>query len=344
MSLEPSRISNRDIVVIGGSSGATAPLKEILSRLPVSLEAAVFIVLHIPARSTGMLALVASAAGPLPVFQAEDRMPIQSGHIYIAAPDHHLLVADGHMRLGRGPRENLSRPAIDPLFRSAATAYGPRVIGVVLSGFLNDGASGLDAIKRCGGVALVQDPAEATVDEMPRHALDVVTADLIVPSAKLGDVLSDLVREPAGPRLPIPPEIALEVDIAAGERIGSAILRDIADPAALTCPSCGGVLSEVKDGRALRYRCQVGHSYTADILAKEQESQVDEALRVALRIVEERAELVSRMAKDARRTARRAVAEMYEERAEEYRRYVETIRKAVLLTFPSGENSKPNPS
>jgi two-component system, chemotaxis family, protein-glutamate methylesterase/glutaminase len=249
-------------------------------------------------------------------------------------PDHHLILADGTIRLGRGPRENMARPAIDPLFRSAAAAYGPRVIGLVLSGLLNDGSSGLEAIKRCGGLALVQDPADAIADEMPRNALSAVTADLIAPSARLGDVLSDLAREQAGPRLPVPPEIRLEVDIAAGERIDSEVLRRFADPVALTCPNCHGVLSRVRGAKPLRFRCQVGHALTADVVAKEQENAVDEALRVALRIIEERAELVSRMAEDGRASGRPAVAEMYGERAIEYRRYADTIRRAVLMSLP----------
>jgi two-component system chemotaxis response regulator CheB len=197
-------MTNRDIIVIGGSSGATAPLKAILGALPVDLPAAVFIVLHIPARSLGILTTVAAAAGRLPVHPAVDGMPIMPGNVYLAVPDHHLILHDGHIKLGRGPRENMARPAIDPLFRSAAAAYGPRVIGVVLSGLLNDGASGLEAIKRCGGTVLVQDPQDAIADEMPLSAMQAVTVDLSIPSARLGDVLSDLAREPAGRRYPVP--------------------------------------------------------------------------------------------------------------------------------------------
>jgi two-component system, chemotaxis family, protein-glutamate methylesterase/glutaminase len=319
-------MANRDIIVIGGSSGATAPLKAILGRFPPDLPAAVFVVLHIPTRSIGLLSTVASAAGPLPARQAEDGMAIAPGNVYIAAPDHHLIVTEGRIRLGRGPRENMAR-------RSAAMTYGARVIGVVLSGFLSDGAAGLNAIKRCGGTALVQDPEDATADEMPRRALEATVADLCIPGAKLGDVLSDLARQAPGPAVPVPPEIALEVDIAMGERIDSDVLRKFADPAALTCPGCGGVLSMVRAGHPLRFRCQVGHAYTADIVAKEQEGRADEALRVALRIIEERAELVARMGEEGRQSGRRAVAEMYEERAREYREHADTLRKALLRSF-----------
>jgi two-component system chemotaxis response regulator CheB len=333
-------MDNRDIIVIGGSSGATAPLKAILGSLPADLPAAVFIVLHIPSRSIGLLSTVASAVGLLKARQAQDGMPIEHGYVYIGAPDHHLILTKGRIRLGRGPRENMVRPAIDPLFRSAALSYGPRVIGVVLSGLLSDGAAGLNAIKRCGGMALVQDPDDAIADEMPRRALESTVADLCIPGARLGDVLSDLARQAAGPAVPIPPEIRLEVDIAMGERIDSEILEKFADPAALTCPACGGVLSKVRSGNPLRFRCQVGHAYTADALAKEQEGRVDEALRIALRIIEERAELVTRMAEEGRESGRRSVAALYDERAREYRRYADTLRQAVLRTF---ETADPDP-
>ena len=321
---------NRDITVIGGSSGATTPLKAILGRFQNDLPAAVFGVLHIPAWGIGMLSTVVAAAGALPVRQAEHGLKIANGHVYLAAPDHHLLLDNGHMLFGRGPRENLMRPAIDPLFRSAALHYGPRVIGVVLSGLLSDGGAGLNAIKRCGGVAIVQDPADALADEMPRRAMEAATVDLCLPGAGLGDVLSELVREQAGTALPTPPEIKLEVAIAAGERVGSESITSIAVPAPLTCPSCGGVLSVAKTDGPLRFRCQVGHAYAADALASEQESQVDEALRIALRIIEERAELVSRMAQDCRLRGRPAIAESYESRAAEYRKYADTIRRVML--------------
>jgi two-component system chemotaxis response regulator CheB len=260
-------------------------------------------------------------------------MKIEPGQVYLAAPDHHLLMSGDHVFLGRGPRENMVRPAIDALFRSAAINYGPRVIGVLLSGLLSDGAAGLNAIKRCGGISVVQDPSDAIADEMPRSALEASIIDLCVPGAGMGDVLSDLAREVAGAALPIPPEIRLEVEIAAGERIGSDKLLSVADPVALTCPACGGVLSEVKESHPMRFRCQVGHAFGADILAKEQEGQVDEALRVALRIIEERAELVQRMAADGRRNGRPAVAEMYQARAAEYREYADMIRRVVLKSL-----------
>jgi two-component system chemotaxis response regulator CheB len=326
-------VGNRDIIVIGGSSGAMIPLRQILAQLPAELPAAVFVVVHIPEQGIGILATVARASANLPVRQAENGMSIENGQVYLAGPDHHLLLLKGRVLLGRGPRENMVRPAIDPLFRSAALHYGPRVIGVLLSGLLGDGAAGLNSVKRCGGIALVQDPTDAIADEMPLRALEATTVDLCVDGKRIGDVLCDLVREEAGRALPVPPEVRLEVEIAAGGRVGSDVLSSIAEPVPLTCPSCGGVLSRLNAAYPLRFRCQVGHAYTADDLVREQEGRVDEALRVALRILEERAELVHRMAADGRESGRAAVAEMYEKRAAEYREHADMIRRVVLRSL-----------
>lgn len=323
-------MDNRNIVVIGGSTGATDPLKRILAALPPDLPAAVFVVLHMAAHASGVLATVAAAVARLPVRQAIHGAPIETGTVTIATPDHHMLLVDGHVVLGRGPKENMVRPSIDALFRSAALWHGPRVIGVVLSGLLSDGASGLNAIKACGGMALVQQPSDARADEMPSRAMEATDVDLSVPAKLLGEVIADLAREAPGPRLPVPRVLQLDVDIAAGGAIDSQLLARFAEPAALTCPNCGGVLSGMKDRNPLRFRCQVGHGFTADVLAQEQESRVDEALRIALRIIEERAELVTRLAEEGRRAGRPAVAQMYEERAAEYRAYIGTLRSAAL--------------
>jgi two-component system chemotaxis response regulator CheB len=263
-------------------------------------------------------------------------MPIEPGQVYLAVPDRHLMLDKaGTIRLGSGPRENMSRPSIDALFRSAALAYGPRVIGVLLSGMLNDGVAGLDAIKRCGGYAVVQDPEEAVADEMPRNALRRVSVDRVVATARLGEVLAELVREPAGTPVETPDDLRLEVDIAAGQRADSDVMRQVADPAPLTCPSCGGVMSKLRHGKLLRFRCQIGHAMSAEVLAKEQERAVDEALRVALRVIEERVELVTRMAEDGHQSGRASAAQMYEQRAAEYRSYADVLRRAVMLSMES---------
>lgn len=329
----------RDIVVIGGSAGSSAVLQQLMSDLPADLPASLFIATHVPSESSGYLVDMLSRVTNLPVSQAEDGVPIERGRAYVAVPDRHLLVIDGTVRLGDGPRENMTRPAIDPLFRSAALSYGPRTVGVLLSGMLNDGASGLWAIKECGGTAVVQHPLDAAADEMPLAALEIVTPDEVAPASELGRVLADVVRGEAGQAGSCPEGLALEVDIASGARLGSAALGNIAEPSALSCPDCNGVLSEMKKQHPLRYRCQIGHAFTAEVLAARTE-EVDHAMRVALRIMEERVTLVTRMADDARRSGRTAVAELYESRAQEYTHYATVLRQAALAAARAGQQTQ----
>jgi two-component system chemotaxis response regulator CheB len=223
----------------------------------------------------------------------------------------------------------MTRPAIDPLFRSAALSYGARAVGVVLSGMLNDGASGLSAIKACGGTAVVQHPLDARADQMPLAALETVAADEVASAADLAGVIDRIARLDAPEQLEPPPSLLLEVEIAGGARLGAEQLRQIADPAALVCPDCNGVLSEVRGEQPLRYRCQIGHASTAEVLARRTRG-VEEAMRIALRVMEERVTLVKRMAEDARATGRGAVAELYEERCREYGRYAGVLRQAAV--------------
>ncbi len=331
---------NRDLVVIGGSAGAVPALTTLLRALPMDLPAAIVVVLHVPAESTGIFRTITAEATALPVKQAEQGMALEHGNIYVARANRHLLVMDGHLHLGTGPRENLVRPAIDALFRSAALAAGPRVIGVILSGKLNDGASGLAAIKTCGGIALVQAPHHALASEMPLAALEASPVDLSASPEALASAIERFVHEAPGPTRIGPPGLQLDVNIAAGARASPEDLQTIARPAPLTCPDCGGVLSEVDGDRPLRYRCQVGHAFSAQTLLRKQEGQVDEAMRVALRIIEERATLVERMGREALQTCRQGMAEMYERRAAEYRGYAESLREAVLLRMEAADSSE----
>lgn len=311
-----------------------------MADLPKDFPGSIFVATHVPTGSPGYLADALSSAGPLPVSRAVDGQPVERGRVYAAVPDRHLLLVDGIMRLGDGPRENMTRPAIDPLFRSAALAYGPRAVGVVLSGRLNDGASGLSAIKACGGTAVVQHPLDAESDQMPLAALQSVSADEVAPAETLGSLLAQIAGSDAGKALPPPPNLQLEVEIAAGGRLGSAELHKIADPSALSCPDCQGVLSEMRDAEPLRYRCQIGHAYTAEVLAARNE-RVGAAMRIALRIMEERVTLVTRMAEDARQTGRDAVAELYEARAAEYNRYAGVLREAGNASLRDGHSNEP---
>lgn len=326
-----------DIIVIGGSAGAFEALKLILPELPADLPASVFVVTHLPHGRRSNLPEIFQRLCALSVRVAEDGDEIVPGRIVFAPAERHLLLIDGRLRLGLGPRENNSRPAIDPLFRSAAVAHGPRVIGVVLTGMLDDGAAGMVAIRRCGGIAVVQDPVDAAFDEMPRNAIAATSVDHLAHADAIPALLEQLALAPAGPGLPPPQDLELEVRIAAGGRSDAHEIEKIATLVPFTCPGCSGSMSEVKGSRPLRYRCQVGHAYTAKQLEAEQESAVDEALRVALRVIGERAELVGRMALDAATSGRNAAADLYRERADEYRGYAETIRRAVLLRMQNGD-------
>ena len=214
-------MAKKDIVVIGGSAGSLSVLRQIVDELPPDLPASIFIATHVPSHSAGYLAEVLEWTSRIPIATAIDGQPIELNRVYVAVPDHHLLVVDGTIRFGNGPRENMARPSIDPLFRSAALSYGPRTVGVILSGLLNDGASGLSSIKACGGTAIVQHPLDASADQMPLAALETVDADRVAPASQLARAIAEVVAEDAGAPLHPPQSLQLEVEIARGARLGS---------------------------------------------------------------------------------------------------------------------------
>lgn len=323
-------MSQRDIIGIGGSMGAVDAVKSLCAALPADLPAAVFIVIHAHGDGQTLLAHALDAASPLPVRIAHDGDPVGQSRVYVAPAGHHMLVLDGEIRLGRGPRENMSRPAIDPLFRSLGVSYGPRAVAAVLTGTLNDGAAGLADLKRCGGTTMVQNPADAAAPEMPLSALRASDIDYRAPLEEMAALLTQIVGEDAGPHPGVPDAVRLEVEIALGRAPERAGATALGTPVPLSCPACGGVLSEMKGASPLRFRCQVGHAYTAEILSEQQEGAVDEAVRVALRIVQERLVLTERMADDARRNGHTASASMLASRAKEYSDHADVLRKAAL--------------
>jgi two-component system, chemotaxis family, protein-glutamate methylesterase/glutaminase len=323
-------MSTRNIIAVGGSLGGVDAARQLFAALPKDFPAAVFTTIHVGASGLNAMAEVLGRGSAMPIKTAVDGEPVQVGQIYVAPADHHLLVLQNVVRLGRGPRENMARPAIDPMLRSVGVSCGGSAIGVVLSGRLNDGAAGLADLKRCGGLAVVQNPSDAQVGDMPLAALNAVDVDYRAPAADLGALLTRLVEESAGLPIAPPAEIQLEVDIALGRPVGTEETTTIATPAPLTCPHCSGVLSQIKRGPPLRFRCQIGHAFTAEVLEAEGESTIDEALRVSLRIIEERAVLMEKMAQDARRSGRITIAPDYERRGLEYRAYADTLRKSLL--------------
>ena len=289
-----------NIIVVGTSAGGVEALTYLVKNLPADLNAAVIIVLHVSSHSTSVLPKILSRAGNLPVSHAQDGEAIVHGWIYVAPPDYHLLVEEGYLRLTRGAKENRSRPAIDPLFRSAARTYGQRVIAVLLTGMLDDGTAGLMAVKMRGGVAIVQNPDDALYPDMPRNAINNVDdIDHIVPLSDIPSILVGLVNVPMviEAENPIPSKMEFETEIA---QLNLKAVENESDrpgkPSIFGCPDCGGILWEVEEGNLLRFRCRTGHAYSAETLLATQSDAIEDALWIALRALEEKASLSHRLA------------------------------------------------
>ncbi|MEH1844775.1 MAG: chemotaxis protein CheB [Nostoc sp.] len=290
----------QNIIVVGGSAGGVEALTYLVKHLPPDLNAAVIIVLHIPSHIRSVLLRILSRVGKLPVSHAQDGEAIVPGWIYVAPPDYHLLLEPGYLRLTRGAKENRCRPAIDPLFRSAAKTYGQRVIAVLLTGMLDDGTAGLVAVKMRGGVAIVQNPNDALYPDMPRNAIEnVEDIDHIVPLSDIPSILAALVNTPmeVETEKPIPSKMEFESEIA---KLNLEAVENESDrpgkPSTFGCPDCGGILWEIQEGNLLRFRCRTGHAFSAKTLLATQSDALDEALWVALRALEEKASLSHRMA------------------------------------------------
>jgi two-component system, chemotaxis family, protein-glutamate methylesterase/glutaminase len=322
-------VAGHDIVVIGGSAGGVEALRRLCMGLPRDLPAAVFAVIHISPTSRSVLPDLLSRAGPLPARHPSDAETIQPGTIYVAPPDFHMLVRDGHVILRRGPHENRSRPAIDPLFRSAAIAYRSRVIGTVLSGLLDDGSAGLIAIHACGGICVVQKPDDAMWPEMPRNALSHDHVDYSETVAELPGLLSRLVREPPGTMPPIPRHLILEANIAAREQAIVSDPNQVGRPSRLSCPQCGGVLNEVAEQGTTRFRCQIGHAFTAETLVAAQDEELDRALESALRMHRERVVLFRRMQEKSEAQAMQHAAARWRAGADESEHAARVIADAI---------------
>lgn len=320
----------RDIVVIGASAGGVEALSALARQLPADLGAALFVVLHVAPEHKSVLPRILSSAGPLPAKHARNGEAILPNRIYVAPPDHHLLIHENHVRVVRGPRENGHRPAIDPLFRTAAYAFGPRVIGIVLSGALDDGTAGLVSIKSQGGLAVVQDPNDALVDTMPRSALENADIDHVASAANMGKLLVELIREGVPEGLPERGGV-LELESALMLKGSTDGVLTVAEPSGLGCPDCGGVLNEVPDGNLLRFRCRVGHAYAPESLYLEESAALEGALWAALRALEEQAALSRRMASRARELSQAKSALRYAERAEAAEAQAMTVRDALRL-------------
>jgi two-component system chemotaxis response regulator CheB len=320
---EPGRV-----VVIGGSAGGLDGVVSIAGSLPPRLNAAVFVVLHSAAKGSRILPQILARSGPLPAAYAIDGQPIQTSRIYVAPPDLHMVLTLDTIRLSHGPKENGFRPAVDPLFRSAADCFEEHAIGVVLSGGLSDGAAGLRAIKRSGGYTIVQDPDEAPFQGMPSSALEMGPVDYTLPAGEIGNAIARIVRSGATPSRPPaeedPPGIRIEPR---------------PPPSSFTCPECHGILWELK-GKSPQFRCRVGHSYSITRLLEAQNEGVERALWAAVRAMEESGSLARRLSEDAGRRNQAFAAKHFLRRAVEKETHATVVRQVLNAKPPSKAGRK----
>jgi two-component system, chemotaxis family, protein-glutamate methylesterase/glutaminase len=321
-----NRISR--VVVVGASAGGMDALTGLVAQLPPDFPAPVFIVNHMSAETTGKpLVDALSRAGSVKCSHARDGESFKPGHVYVAPSDQHLLIVKGRMLVTKGARENRYRPAIDPMFRTAAVAYGKGVIGIILTGYLDDGTSGMMAIKRCGGICIAQDPADATHPDMPQSVITHVGADHCVPLAQMGALLEKLAARKVGVSKKPPADLVIEAKIA--QRVVSDLksVGTLGDQVPFNCPDCGGVLWKMKHGKVLRYRCHTGHAFSSASLLAQQSEKIEETLWVALRMFEERQNLISTMGDSQKKLPSSA-----RERVRESQVHIDRIRAMLTAT------------
>jgi two-component system, chemotaxis family, protein-glutamate methylesterase/glutaminase len=340
-------LDHRDIVVIGASAGGLEAISQILREMPHDVDAAILVVLHTADRAGSFLPQILERASKLPVCHPADGDAIERGRVYVARPGFHMIVEGSVVRVVKGPRENLNRPAIDPLFRSAAAAYGPRVIGVILTGMMDDGTAGLMVVSASGGKAIIQDPESALFSGMPKSALDHVSDAQAAPLEEIPMLLLQLIRKPlsTGTKRPsnAPSESAKETRIAELDMGEISSEERLGQPSPFACPDCGGVLWEIEQNGFLRFRCRVGHALTAKYLGAEQRHAIETALWEALRALEESASLYRRMAGRATQSRHFLPAQQYEDRAANTEANSRILRDFLLRVNTDGNSDSLHP-
>lgn len=325
-------MATRDILAIGTSAGGFEALRFLAGEFSRDFPASVLVVIHLPSQFRSTLDAILTQVGPLPATFAVDGEKFERSRIYIAPPENHLLVESEQLRLGLGPRENNARPALDPLFRSAALCCGPRAVGAVLTGTLGDGAAGLSALKQSGGITVVQDPSDAAFPEMPTTALARSKPNYVVGLAGMPALFEKLVRQPAGQPVPVTGAIEYEVDIARGGRGRMSEMDRIGRRSVLACPDCHGVMWEIDEGELVRYRCRVGHAYAAEIISLALDDNLRRAFGSALRALDERVALARKLENQAHTGGRMQVAESWADKAREFEEEAKVIRDSIRRT------------
>lgn len=318
----------RNIIVIGASAGGIPAVKSLLGGLGPAIDAAFFVVLHLSLDSDAKeIAAIFQRAGTLVCEVAADGMEFERGHLYLAPPDHHLMLERGRMQVTSGAYENKYRPSIDVLFRSAAVGFGNRVVGIVLTGMLEDGTSGMSAIKRCGGTCIVQEPSEAQFQAMPQSVLNNVVVDYQAALAEIPGLIGEITNGSLPPEVEVPDELRVEVAITM--RMVSTIddLEKIADRTDFVCPDCGGGLWAVRNDPEYRYRCHTGHTYTEKLLERLQREKLEESVWVSIRMLEEKANLLKLMA--GRPPLSGAATSRYQLRIDEAGGHIEQLKQLL---------------
>lgn len=322
---------NQRIIVIGASAGGFEALKKIIKDLPPDFNASIFIVWHMSPDIRGILPQVLNRLNTIYAAHAYDKEEIKPNRIYVARPDHHLLIEEGRVRVTHGPKENRFRPAVDPLFRSAAYAYDKRVIGVILSGALDDGTAGLWTVKHYGGVAIVQDPMDAEVASMPENAMRQVKVDYCTGVSQLADLLVRISKETVTQNTQAMKDerIRKEIQVAAEERALEKGILNFGELSPFTCPDCHGVLSKITDGNITRYRCHTGHAYSADALIAAVTEKIEDSLYSAIRSMDESIILLNDIGDHYAEANHPKLAALYFKKCKEAMGRSEFVRKAV---------------
>lgn len=329
------------IVVIGASAGGLQAVIELMAQMNEDTDAAVFVVLHTPSLAYGDVVMERLRRNTVFTCKmAEHEEAIRPKHLYLAVPDYHLILQKGKLILGRGAVENRWRPSIDVLFRSAAVNYTSRTIGIVLTGLLEDGASGMQAIKECGGTCIVQDPSEAEYPDMPQAVLRLVKVDYCTSLQRIAIILQEKARNGIPQKSPVPAGIAKEAEIAERVAIGIENVEPLGERSAYSCPDCSGSLWELKNGDVVRFRCHTGHVFTADDLLEGKRKELETTFWVALRILEERRNLLNRMAEEESSKGWARSAESKRSRAGELEQHIGRLKAILFHTT----DDKPQPT
>lgn len=319
------------VVTIGASAGGLNAITELISNLPTEIDAAILIVLHLSKVGLGeFLIHRLQKYTSYTCKMAADEEQIESNYIYVARPDEHLLVKDGKVVIGQGPAENRWRPSVDVLFRSAAASYGNRVIGIILTGFLNDGTSGMSAIKRSGGYCIVQDPNQAEYPDMPLSVLEHLEVDYCVPLEKMGETVKTIIGLNAPKSNSAPEDVLKEAEIAEKVVTRMEKLEEIGPHSTYACPDCGGGLHYVSNDPITRYRCHVGHSYTESSLLVKQSESLEATLWVALRMMEERRSLLARISEDETNKGWTRIGLANKQRVADLEKHIEKLKEILF--------------